>query len=50
MQVDKENNKMLPFIFIRFISQLTGAPSHNNASSQGLWILSHGGLRRLNAE
>ncbi len=32
------------------ISQLTGAPSRNDASSQGPWIPGHGGLRRLNAE
>ncbi len=40
--------KVLPSL--RFISQPTGAPSCNDASSQGPWIPSHGGLRRLNAE
>ena len=37
--------KVLPSL--RFISQLTGTPSHNDVSSRP-WIPSHGGLRRLN--
>ncbi len=40
--------KVLPSLW--FISRPTGAPSCNDVSSQGLWIPSHGGLRRLNTE